>query len=68
MILLGAIQLSWNYNYIDASVALTGTKDTFCQNPELVATDPLCKYSSQARETANNKTDIADVLHLYLCP
>jgi len=34
----GAIQLSWNYNYIKASVALTGSETTFCANPDLVAT------------------------------
>merc|ERR1712151_818593 len=34
----GAIQLSWNYNYIRASTALTGDSDTFCANPDLVAT------------------------------
>ena len=28
-----------NYNYIGASVALTGTPDTFCDNPDLVATE-----------------------------
>eukprot|EP00804_Cyclotella_cryptica_P020277 CCRYP_015903-RA/>CCRYP_015903-RA protein AED:0.05 eAED:0.05 QI:474/1/1/1/1/0.9/10/478/2037 len=35
----GAIQLSWNYNYIGASIALTGSPDTFCKNPDLVATE-----------------------------
>jgi hypothetical protein len=35
----GAIQLSWNYNYIGASIALTGSPDTFCDNPDLVATE-----------------------------
>jgi hypothetical protein len=35
----GAIQLSWNYNYIGASIALTGSPDTFCENPDLVATE-----------------------------
>ncbi|KAL3800894.1 LOW QUALITY PROTEIN: hypothetical protein ACHAW5_002045 [Stephanodiscus triporus] len=35
----GSIQLSWNYNYIRASVALTGAPQTFCQRPDLVATD-----------------------------
>ena len=34
----GAIQLSWNYNYIKASVALTGHSQTFCQRPDWVAT------------------------------
>lgn len=34
----GAIQLSWSYNYIKASVALTGHSQTFCQRPDLVAT------------------------------
>jgi hypothetical protein len=32
------IQLSWNYNYIDASAAL-GLGDALCTNPDLVATD-----------------------------
>lgn len=36
----GAIQLSWNYNYIRASYALTGKAETFCDDPELVATEP----------------------------
>ncbi|KAL7528908.1 hypothetical protein ACHAXR_002695, partial [Thalassiosira sp. AJA248-18] len=35
----GSIQLSWNYNYIRASVALTGAPQTFCQRPDLVATN-----------------------------
>lgn len=35
----GAIQLSWNYNYIRASSALTGDPDMFCTNPDLVATE-----------------------------
>ena len=35
----GAIQLSWNYNYIGASVALTGSANTFCDNPDVVATE-----------------------------
>jgi predicted chitinase len=36
----GAIQLSWNYNYRAASEALTGDAATFCDNPDLVATNP----------------------------
>ena len=39
----GAIQLSWNYNYIKASVALTGNANTFCDDPDLVASNP--KYA-----------------------
>ena len=35
----GAIQLSWNYNYMGASTALTGKPETFCENPDLVATE-----------------------------
>jgi hypothetical protein len=35
----GAIQLSWNYNYIDASLAITGDANTFCASPDLVATN-----------------------------
>jgi len=36
----GAIQLSWNYNYIRASYSLTGNATTFCEDPEMVATSP----------------------------
>mmetsp|Transcript_15025 Transcript_15025/g.29711 ORF Transcript_15025/g.29711 Transcript_15025/m.29711 type:complete len:1992 (-) Transcript_15025:64-6039(-) len=36
----GAIQLSWNYNFRSASDALTGDPTTFCDNPDLVATEP----------------------------
>lgn len=35
----GAIQLTHDYNYIAASIALTGSPDTFCNNPDLVATN-----------------------------
>jgi hypothetical protein len=42
----GAIQLSWNYNYIKASSALTGSPDTFCDDPELVVSDPLYAWGS----------------------
>eukprot|EP00804_Cyclotella_cryptica_P002188 CCRYP_019581-RA/>CCRYP_019581-RA protein AED:0.06 eAED:0.06 QI:137/1/1/1/1/1/6/278/792 len=35
----GALQLSWNYNYIDASKALTGSADVLCNSPDLVATN-----------------------------
>jgi len=35
----GSIQLSWNYNYIGASIALTGSPDTFCDTPDLIATE-----------------------------
>jgi len=42
----GAIQLSWNYNYIRASYALTGAPETFCQNPEMVATNELYAWGS----------------------
>jgi len=35
----GAIQLSWNYNYRGASTALTGSPETFCEDPDLVATE-----------------------------
>ena len=42
----GAIQLSWNYNYIKASLALTGSPDTFCEDPELVVSDPKYAWGS----------------------
>jgi hypothetical protein len=44
----GSIQLSWNYNYISASIALTGSPETFCENPDLVATEE--KYAWGAGE------------------
>ena len=31
-------RLTWNYNVIKASVALTGASQTFCQRPDLIAT------------------------------
>ena len=34
------IQLSWNYNFRAASEALTSDPNTFCENPDLVATTP----------------------------
>jgi chitinase len=36
----GAIQTSWNYNYRAASEALAGDASLFCDNPDLVATEP----------------------------
>ena len=39
----GPIQLSWNYNYIDAGNAL-GVD--LCANPELVATDAAVAWGS----------------------
>jgi len=42
----GAIQLSWNYNYIRASYALTGSANTFCEDPELVAQKPEYAWGS----------------------
>ena len=42
----GAIQLSWNYNYIKASLALTGNPNTFCENPDLVATDEAYSWGA----------------------
>mmetsp|Transcript_16029 Transcript_16029/g.36991 ORF Transcript_16029/g.36991 Transcript_16029/m.36991 type:complete len:470 (-) Transcript_16029:837-2246(-) len=39
----GAIQLSWNANYLKASQVLADSGDTLCTQPELVATDP--KYA-----------------------
>eukprot|EP00804_Cyclotella_cryptica_P019397 CCRYP_006589-RA/>CCRYP_006589-RA protein AED:0.05 eAED:0.05 QI:76/0.88/0.8/1/0.77/0.9/10/0/1153 len=38
--------LSWNYNYIDASVAITGSKETFCANPDLLATNEVYVWSA----------------------
>lgn len=42
----GAIQLSWNYNYIRASYALTGSAETFCNDPEQVALKPEYAWGS----------------------
>lgn len=39
----GAIQLSWNANYLLASQVLADSYDTLCTQPELVATEP--KYA-----------------------
>ena len=39
----GAIQLSWNMNYIKASQVLTDSAETLCSQPDLVATVP--KYA-----------------------
>mmetsp|Transcript_24354 Transcript_24354/g.46655 ORF Transcript_24354/g.46655 Transcript_24354/m.46655 type:complete len:459 (-) Transcript_24354:303-1679(-) len=39
----GAIQLSWNANYVKASQVLAESSDTLCSQPELVATQP--KYA-----------------------
>jgi len=39
----GAIQLSWNSNYIKASQVLAGSQETLCTQPDLVATEP--KYA-----------------------
>ena len=42
----GAIQLSWNANYLKASVVLSESSDTLCSQPELVATDPLYAWGT----------------------
>ena len=39
----GALQLSWNANYIKASQVLAESADTLCSQPDLVATEP--KYA-----------------------
>jgi predicted chitinase len=39
----GAIQLSWNANYMKASQVLAESADVLCSQPDLVATDP--KYA-----------------------
>ena len=39
----GAIQLSWNSNYLQASLVLAESADTLCSQPDLVARDP--KYA-----------------------
>ena len=39
----GAIQISWNANYMKASQVLAESADTLCSQPDLVATEP--KYA-----------------------
>eukprot|EP00571_Detonula_confervacea_P007365 CAMPEP_0172313228 /NCGR_PEP_ID=MMETSP1058-20130122/19738_1 /TAXON_ID=83371 /ORGANISM="Detonula confervacea, Strain CCMP 353" /LENGTH=476 /DNA_ID=CAMNT_0013026845 /DNA_START=128 /DNA_END=1558 /DNA_ORIENTATION=- len=36
----GAIQISWNYDYLGASLSMTGDENFLCNNPDLVATNP----------------------------
>lgn len=36
----GAIQTSWNYDYLGASLSMTGDENLLCDNPDLVATNP----------------------------
>ena len=35
----GGIMTSWNYDYLGASLSLTGDPDILCNNPDLMATD-----------------------------
>jgi hypothetical protein len=42
----GAIQISWNYNYIRLSYALTGKAETFCDDPEQIALSPEYAWGS----------------------
>lgn len=42
----GAIQLSWNSNYVKASLVLAGDIDTLCTQPDLVATDPFYAWGT----------------------
>jgi chitinase len=42
----GALQLSWNYFYGSASVAIYGDKNVLLNNPDLVATDGLVSFKA----------------------
>ena len=42
----GALQLSWNTNYLKASQVLSESSDTLCSQPELVATDPTYAWGT----------------------
>jgi len=42
----GALQLSWNYNYGQASAAIFGDKEKLLQDPDLVATDPMLVWET----------------------
>eukprot|EP00804_Cyclotella_cryptica_P013716 CCRYP_018825-RA/>CCRYP_018825-RA protein AED:0.16 eAED:0.16 QI:155/0.75/0.6/1/0.5/0.4/5/343/531 len=42
----GALQLSWNANYLKASQVLAESADTLCSQPELVATDPTYAWGT----------------------
>lgn len=42
----GALQLSWNYNYGQASAAIYGDQNKLLQNPSLVATDPVLAWET----------------------
>eukprot|EP00804_Cyclotella_cryptica_P026340 CCRYP_007670-RA/>CCRYP_007670-RA protein AED:0.38 eAED:0.38 QI:0/0.5/0.33/1/0.5/0.33/3/398/208 len=42
----GALQLSWNSNYLKASQVLAESADTLCSQPELVATDPTYAWGT----------------------
>jgi hypothetical protein len=37
----GTIEISWNYDYYGASLAMTGDGDFLCDNPDQVSTSPL---------------------------
>ncbi|MCT7519245.1 glycoside hydrolase family 19 protein, partial [Aliarcobacter cryaerophilus] len=42
----GPMQISWNYNYGQASKAIFGDKTQLLKNPELVATDPVIAFKT----------------------
>lgn len=63
----GAIQLSWNYNFRAASEALTSDPNTFCEDPDLVATTPeVSQLDSRAQRGLHIHMFYYLHLHLYL--
>ncbi len=53
----GAIQLSWNYNYVRLSYALTGKAETFCDDPEQIALSPEYAWGSAIYFWMENQKD-----------
>ena len=53
----GAIQLSWNANYMKASQVLAESADVLCSQPELVATEPKYAWGTALWFWLFNKND-----------
>lgn len=64
-LLLACLSIT-QYNYIDASVAITGSKDTFCENPELIATDEVYVWSSGLWLWMEVKDGVGKTSHQYI--
>ena len=62
------MQLSWNYNYVDAGTALN---ENLCAAPDLVATDASIawgKFYLYIRSLFMCVTDISNFSFLFLLP